>query len=102
MEKLLEDLKKSLDGLASGINTLIDGQKEMTSTLVDLKGKPKKPKMDDDKEEEEEDEEMKALKASVEKLVARIDNHEKHIEALHDTLNKTVEAVTKLVEGEPK
>lgn len=91
LKELLTGLKASMDGLAGGVNSLIDGQKEVSEYL---KGKKPKP-------EEEEDEEKKGLKAQVKELSDRCDKLEKtvaNVEGHVENVLKALDSHTKTIE----
>lgn len=94
LKELLTGLKASMDGLAGGVNSLIDGQKQVSEYLKGTKPKP---------EDDEEEEDKKGLKAQVkalgdrcaalEKTVANVEAHvEKALEAI-EAQTKTLETV---------
>lgn len=98
LKELLQKLGLSLDGIASALNGIKDGQAAMQTSLDSLgaAGKGAKPDPKEDEDEEEDDEEAKALKASVEALDARL----KAVEGEVADVLKTLELVVKKITGE--
>lgn len=96
----LQGIKTGLDALGTGVNSLLDGQKELASHL-----KGKKPPKDD---EEDDDEDKKALKAEIKaladrctKMEATVANVEAHVEKALAAIESQTKTLEILVEKLP-